>query len=72
MVVPIPKIVYNKKTGKNDQVMALLYNCCFYYRKEAQKYSVLYSVKIDQVTAFYNCRFYNWKKDILEESLEIM
>ena len=41
MVVPIPKIGYNKKSGKkNDQVMALFYNCRFYYRKEAHKFPV--------------------------------
>ena len=43
MVVPIPKIGYNKKKPvKNDQVMALLYNCRFYYRKEAQKCPIFY------------------------------
>ena len=37
MIVPIPKTGYNKKTGKNDQVTTLLYNCDFYYQKEAHK-----------------------------------
>ena len=43
MVVPFPKIGYNKKPVKNDQVMTLLYNCHFYYQMEAEKCLVFYS-----------------------------
>ena len=37
------KQVIIKKPVKNDQVTTLLYNCRFYYRKEAQKYLVFCS-----------------------------
>ena len=37
------KQVIIKTPVKNDQVMALLYNCCFCYWKEAHKYPVLCS-----------------------------
>ena len=43
MVVPIPKIGYNKKPVKNGQVTSLLYKCHFYYRKEAHKFPVFCS-----------------------------
>ena len=50
MIIPIPKIGYNKKSGKNDQVMALFYNCHFYYQQEAQKCPVLCSGRGSRIT----------------------
>ena len=41
--IPIPKIGYNKTSGKKWPSSALLYNCRFYYQKEAQKYPVFCS-----------------------------
>ena len=40
------KHVIITKLVKIYQVTALLYNCCFYYRNEAQKYPVFYSGRV--------------------------